>query len=719
MTALFRKNRTSRLKITRAYLLLVLVFTLMLFGTSVISLHEQRQKTEAASLSNLHHSGERIALDIEQRIGLMAADCLSRESIGSLGFTSAGEPTLEDVRRYRNRFEDIRRRCPVAEHFFVINGNRLVFPLVDHPAAQSPRSRISTPPTPEEKVYLNLLDEGAAAQSPRQAADAFRNAGGLPVADHLKAHALSREAAALEKAGRKPAALEAYRRLIRNYGDHYDESGTPYILALAAGPEERARSLFQSPPQSLHDVYRNLLDGRWELSAAQADNVSTVLEQRLGLNPDRQYLSRFMEHLHLAAGVERKLDNHRPVKAYTVTADSFRFENRPYQTFQVLVPGNPTGNRDGDSLVIGFSVSTSWLRESIIPAYTRDARYAAIRTAALIETSGLDGIADSEHETYASFRTILPFWKIHLSAPPSIGLMTAERGELLFTIVPIFMSLSIFGIGLFLLVRTTWDLRWVQLRSDFVSGVSHEFKTPLSLIRLYSETLAEGEQDYTPEERRDYIRIIARESERLSHLVQNVLDFSNIEHNQKRPVLPEGDLGEAVAQAVHNYEDYLRWRGFTLDVFIQPDLPTVRFDPGQISQTIINLLDNARKYSGESRRIVIEVWGGDREVVVEVKDHGIGIPAEEMKNIFQPFYRVPGAKEKGGCGLGLYLVSQVMTNHGGKVEVESKVNQETRFKLTFPATGTTPPRPPANTNGLREIAEHRENMDRRRPAGKH
>lgn len=248
------------------------------------------------------------------------------------------------------------------------------------------------------------------------------------------------------------------------------------------------------------------------------------------------------------------------------------------------------------------------------------------------------------------------------------------------------MFLPVIGFGLYFYIRVSWDIRWFHLRSDFVSGVSHEFKTPLSLIRLYSETLASNDINFSPEDRRNYIRIIARESERLSGLINNVLDFSKLEQGPKPSHMNEGDLSSVVTQAIQDYSDYLLYKGFELKYSIQPQLPPVRFNPEQILQSILNLLDNARKYSGASRLIRLNAWTDHGEVVVEVKDQGIGIPADEKNKIFQAFYRISGRDSKGGCGLGLYLVDQVMKEHGGRIEVESEVQRGSSIRLIFPVS---------------------------------
>ncbi|MBN1570793.1 MAG: sensor histidine kinase, partial [Acidobacteria bacterium] len=120
---------------------------------------------------------------------------------------------------------------------------------------------------------------------------------------------------------------------------------------------------------------------------------------------------------------------------------------------------------------------------------------------------------------------------------------------------------------------------------------------------------------------------------------------------------------------------------------IWPNLPPVKFNAEKVSQVILNLLDNARKYSGKSRLIRVNLWLQEGEVVVEVQDKGLGISDEEKVKIFEPFYRASKGTEKGGSGLGLYLVSEVMKEHGGRIELESAVDMGSSFRLFFPVSG--------------------------------
>jgi signal transduction histidine kinase len=249
--------------------------------------------------------------------------------------------------------------------------------------------------------------------------------------------------------------------------------------------------------------------------------------------------------------------------------------------------------------------------------------------------------------------------------------------------------LLVLSAGIVLLLRdVSREARVNSLRADLVSSVSHELKTPITLIRLYGETLLGrpgANPVFTEPERRDFYRVIVRESQRLSRLVSQVLTFSRIERGAQVYNLEEGDLGAAIADIVDGYQEYLDRAGFTVERSFEESMPPVRFDATALSQAVINLLDNAVKYSGPSREIALRLEALDGNVIFEVEDHGTGIPATEREKIFERFYRSSNGSGKGGYGLGLFLVRHIMNAHGGSVEVESDPGRGSRFRLVFPA----------------------------------
>jgi len=193
-----------------------------------------------------------------------------------------------------------------------------------------------------------------------------------------------------------------------------------------------------------------------------------------------------------------------------------------------------------------------------------------------------------------------------------------------------------------------------------------------------------GRAEITAEQRTDSYRVIVRESERLSRLVNQILTFSKIERGAVAYNFEQGDVAPVVGGIVDDYRDYLEHAGFCVERAIASTAPAVRFDSAALSQAVVNLLDNAVKYSGDSRKIAVRLAAQNGSVTFEVEDHGIGIPAGEQPKVFDRFYRVANESGKGGYGLGLFLVRHIMEAHGGRAEVESEPGRGSRFRLVFP-----------------------------------
>ena len=224
-----------------------------------------------------------------------------------------------------------------------------------------------------------------------------------------------------------------------------------------------------------------------------------------------------------------------------------------------------------------------------------------------------------------------------------------------------------------------------RLKSEFVSNVSHELKTPLALIRMFGETLDTG--IVTDEsKRREFYSIIRKESERLTHLINNVLDFSRMDTGVKEYKFEEADLVEIVRSTLEAYKFHIRDLGFKIESDLPPTLIISQIDSDSISQALLNLLSNAVKYSEERKYISVEVRKNSTSALISVTDHGVGIAKGELKNIFDKFYRVhtTSARETQGTGLGLTLAKHIIEAHGGTIEVESEVGKGSKFTIRIP-----------------------------------
>ena len=230
-----------------------------------------------------------------------------------------------------------------------------------------------------------------------------------------------------------------------------------------------------------------------------------------------------------------------------------------------------------------------------------------------------------------------------------------------------------------------------RLKSDFVSHVSHELRTPLALIRLYAETLELG-RITTPEKKHEYYSIIRKESERLSALINNILDFSRIEAGRKEYDFRETDVAELVRNTLDSYRYQIEQQGFALEEQIDP-VPAVRVDREAIARALVKLVNNALKYSDNEKFLGVRLYRDKSLLKLEVSDRGIGIKRHEQSRIFEKFYRTgdPLVHNTKGSGLGLSLVRHITHAHGGQVEVESTPGRGSKFTLSLPLTqhGTT------------------------------
>jgi signal transduction histidine kinase len=260
-----------------------------------------------------------------------------------------------------------------------------------------------------------------------------------------------------------------------------------------------------------------------------------------------------------------------------------------------------------------------------------------------------------------------------------------------FYLLALFLVLSATSFGAYLLWRDVRrEVQTAEMRSQFVSSVSHELKTPLTAIRMFAETMSLG-RSRTPEAQKEYLDTIVNESERLTRLLNNVLDFTKIEAGRKAYRLQPTDLSELIHAAARTMQYPLSQQGFSLNVKIEEGAVEVKADRDAMEQAILNLLSNAMKYSGDSRDIDLRLAAKNRQAVIQVTDHGVGIDPEEQKKIFEKFYRVrsPENDRTAGSGLGLALVDHIVRAHGGQIRVESTPGKGSSFSICLPLEKTT------------------------------
>jgi two-component system, OmpR family, phosphate regulon sensor histidine kinase PhoR len=240
-------------------------------------------------------------------------------------------------------------------------------------------------------------------------------------------------------------------------------------------------------------------------------------------------------------------------------------------------------------------------------------------------------------------------------------------------------------IGVWLIIRTIKkEMELTKLKTDFVSNVSHELRTPLALIRMYAETLEMGRIP-NDEKKQSYYQIIKGESERLTRLINNILNFSRIESGQKQYAFKKTDLNKIVNNVVEIYDFHIHNHDFEYSTNLEDKKLMISADAEAVSEAIINLIDNAIKYSSDKKDILISTGKYQDLIFLEVKDKGIGISQQNQKHIFEKFYRVSEGSTftKKGSGLGLSLVRHIVEAHGAKITVKSELGKGSTFKIEF------------------------------------
>lgn len=270
--------------------------------------------------------------------------------------------------------------------------------------------------------------------------------------------------------------------------------------------------------------------------------------------------------------------------------------------------------------------------------------------------------------------------------PEVVGASTRPQMALML-VMAVAMALGVFLVA----GAAAREVRLAELKSNFVASVSHDLKTPLALIQMFSETLELG-RVRSSERAQEYYRIINGESKKLTRLIENILDFSRMEAGLRPYRMEPTDVGALATRALREMDAQLAQSQFSVETQIEPALPRVLADEDAAEQAIENLLANAIKYSGESKTISIDVRRSRTHVTVSVTDQGIGIPRREQGRIFRKFYRVQRDLGGGqqGCGLGLAIVDHTMRGHGGFVGVASEPGHGSTFTLHFPIPAEAP-----------------------------
>lgn len=510
-----------------------------------------------------------------------------------------------------------------------------------------------------------------------QAAELYRQAMKTAQEPVQKAYARLLLARNLTKSGRKKEALAHYNVLLSLPSGIMDEYSVPLSFYAAGRLLDEGRNYKEVSERIQAEVREN----RW-LPPTESYMLKDLIEKLIKTAPDESIQNSAMES-------QRRIKEHiQKLEECLALQEDFQSLVSLINLKNQSMEEEPVWLFYGEEpWLISLALSPPKIQSLLVVIHAQDILSSLKRDSIFSQNfpTGFQFITD-ESSTGESLGPNFRGLRIAFDTGEVEALSKEWRFQPVFYLLALLLVLSVTLFGAYLLLRDVRrEVRMAEMRSQFVSSVSHELKTPLTAIRMFAETLRLG-RSKSPQTQEEYLDTIVSESQRLTRLLNNVLDFSKIEEG-KRIYRPESaSLSEIVQTAARAMEYPLSQQGFKLHVRVEKGLPEVRVDRDAIEQAILNLLHNAMKYSGASRDIDLRFQKKENYALIQVIDRGVGIDPKEIERIFEKFYRVSSEENKRlpGTGLGLTLVSHIVKAHGGRIEVESEPGKGSTFSIYLP-----------------------------------
>jgi len=514
------------------------------------------------------------------------------------------------------------------------------------------------------------------------------------------------------KAGALQAAIDVCETLRRDYAQARTAAGIPL------GPTATLElgSLYLEMGDSLSalaadlELYERLVEGAWALDRAQFDFITAEVREALtqllpsmsSLDQGETRAERFAElregegarrirterllAFQERAGRELHARRLRITSGVGSSGRTFVLESGGELYLISLLPGG-----ESDDVPWGLLLDGDYLRDGVLRPALEEHAGRADADWVVRGREGSSILASDESPlgsgtVTATFSGNFPPWILELHEEPQspyrrLFLSSQSIYSYMFLLIA-----SILVFGLILTIRAvSHELELARMKSDFVSTVSHEFKSPLTSIRQLAEMLEAGRVP-SEERRQEYYSVLVEQSSRLSALVANILDLARMEEGKKEFRFELSDVDALLEEVVSATRHRVSHTGFVIQSEVAQPLPKVLADGDALSQAISNLLDNAVKYSGEAKSVNVRAFVSDRWVTIAVEDFGVGIPGGEIDRVFDRFFRGGNELTRSvkGSGLGLTLVKQVVEAHGGEVQVESALDQGSTFSIRLP-----------------------------------
>jgi len=595
---------------------------------------------------------------------------------------SAGAPWLDDA-------------------FFLHRGGGVVTASVSTDWPQPAVGR----PQPDTAV-ARLVREGEVAEAAGHQVTAmlrYREARAAASSDAGRCLALTRIGGLHFKAKRYEDAIASYRAVLDLGGDPPHSSGAPCSVVARS---QIADGLVQAGDRSGERTARaalleRLVESPWDVQQQYGLYLSRALESDVGDGPLADRALKLQEAVARAEWIWSEIA---PRLTPTSGQDDSTVAN--HRHLPAMRGDTPVqlgyrlfeqGSAASDVVAFGYTIRADHVGGVVLPALLESIELGERLAVGILDDrgrwrseAGLDGPGAATFDADlvladAQLQRTLPGWTVALldQEGRSIGQIVGRENRVYGSLMAALVFVLAAGV-VFTVRAASREVELSRLKSDFVANVTHELKTPLALIRMYGETLESG-LVHDDARRLEFVTIIRRESERLTHLINNVLDFGRIDSGAKAYTLVSDDLVSVVRDALDAYRYFLDRAEMEVEAELPAQPIPMRLDRDAIAQALVNLLHNAMKYGADGRYVRVGVRQDGSDVLVEVTDRGAGIPGDELDRIFEKYHRV-GAKASGiqGSGLGLAIVKHAVEGHGGRVEVESTLGRGSTFTMRLP-----------------------------------
>ncbi|MFC2083602.1 ATP-binding protein [Bacteroidota bacterium] len=695
---LFFKEILARKKIIIIFFIAIVLPLLVVVYFGFDTFTDRQESTKKLIESNLWVSSEAALNIFENKLLEQEKQFLNIENFLSIFNDAPSNDSLQSIKQFGNLF-------------LLDNNFNIVYPRTGIGKISSLPDKRKTLNSRYENIFSKAELFEFAQRNYSKAIEYYEQCLQIAQSKQHEAFALEGKGRALLSLKNYIKAEEVYQSLSKEYSHLLNKAKHPYGIIASMQLYEIRKKLNKKAEdlKDLLEIYEKIRNGNWLLDIPTFNFFNLEIESMLNNGLDRndyneittlyrsikENNSPYSDALHfveyLKQAILPKIKEDVLISRYQTLSETMRFLSYSDSMLSITSYRELPQFYGGNNYYGGFLWNIKPVKKELLPVLIENISNETGLKYLLVDEKNQNILSEQIEEfplnaISLSLRKFPLPWKLIAIQPAFKDLEEDANKEILFYGLLFIIIILLMSLGAVLIVRdVTRDAESMKLKTEFVHNVSHELKTPLSLIRLYGETLLLKE-NLPEEDKKDGLKIITKESERLSYMINNILDFSRIEMGRKEFNFNKGNLAVLVKNTLESYRYHLERKGFVIKEEITSDLPLMNFDKDALEGVLINLLSNAIKFSPKEKEVTVKLFEDNKNAVIQVVDKGIGIQSGEISNIFERFYR---SKQKSdfearGSGLGLTLVKHSVEAHGGSIKVESVPGDGSVFSVFIP-----------------------------------